>query len=74
MALALRQYEWEDGPVVTEEYVNRIRDEIRKYPEDHGGDDEEAGYVQGLEDGIRILRGLEPLYPRCGNTSGRTDR
>lgn len=48
--------------MVTDEGLERLSQEIQKYPEDHNGDDEQAGYVQGLEDAARILQGLEPKY------------
>lgn len=48
--------------MVSDEDLARLKAEIRKYPEDHDGDDEQAGYVQGLKDAARILRGLKPKY------------
>lgn len=47
--------------MVSDEDLQKIQDQINKYP-DPGPDDEQAGYVQGLNDAARILQGLPPKY------------
>ena len=47
--------------MVSDEDLAKIQEQIDRYP-DHGPDDEQAGYVQGLNDAARILQGLAPKY------------
>ncbi len=47
--------------VITDEDLQKIQDQIDRYP-DPGPDDEEVGYVQGLNDAVRILQGLSPKF------------
>lgn len=47
--------------MVSDADLEKIQNQIDRYP-DPGPDDEQAGYVQGLEDAARILQGLAPKY------------
>jgi hypothetical protein len=46
---------------VVKKIIEKIKAEIAKYP-DPGPDDEECGYVQGLEDALRIINHRLPVF------------
>lgn len=52
------------------EIIEKIQEQMNRYP-DPGPDDEECGYVQGLEDAARIIKGQEPVFRKGWPTAAQ---
>lgn len=48
--------------VTTEEAIQKITDQRKRFARDAGPDENLGGYLNGLEDALRILRGGEPQW------------
>jgi hypothetical protein len=62
--MVVREYQ-RSGRRLVKDIIKKIKEEIAKYS-DPGPDDEECGYVQGLEDALRIINHQSPIFHREG--------